>query len=63
MLYTVKSRHIGRNESGIVERFATIAEAETRVAAINNKPFSPYYAWVEKPESRAGGEYRYSRLY
>jgi hypothetical protein len=52
MTYIVKSRHVGMNEiSRHVEKFSTVVDAEKRASEINNKPFSPYYSWVEKVEA------------
>lgn len=48
MTFLVKARHIGTSTERTWASFDDQAEAEKHALALNCKPFTPYYAWVEK---------------
>lgn len=49
-MIVVKYRHIGMNRVSVDSLHMTSASAEARVLELNCKPFTPYYAWIEKNE-------------
>ncbi len=59
-MFTVKTRHLGEHRESTIGTFESIGEAETTASAVNNKPFSFYYAWVEQDTPRSGGQHRYN---
>ena len=47
MTLTVKCRHIGMTKHETVGTYETREAANAKAVEINNKPFTPYYAWIE----------------